>query len=117
MNHCIHHIPGRLRIRVHAMKGSARKAGVIRRKILAEHGVSSVEVNLLTESALIRYNPRDCEVSRLLASLGLSRSAANRVIYKTKRHRIGEKILKTVANYALEIALERAALALLAAIL
>ena len=117
VNHSIHHIPGRLRVRVHSMKGCAEKARAIQRKILAEHGVRSADVNLLTGSILIRYNPRDCEVGRLLASLGLSRSAVNRETYMTTRHRIGEKILKKFANYALEIALERAALALVAAIL
>ena len=110
MNQCIHHIPGRIRVRVHAIKRCAQKARAIQIELQSKHGVRSVDVNLRTGSILILYNPCECDISELLSSFHLSRDEAS-------RDRIGEKVLKAVGSCLLELAVQRATLALVAAIL
>jgi Heavy metal associated domain 2 len=117
VNQCIHHIPGRIRVRVHAIKGCAQKARAIQSELQAKQGVRSVDFNLRTGSILIGYNPRECDISELLPSFNLSRDRVDIGTYNASRDRIGDKVLKAVGSCLLELAVQRATLALVAAIL
>lgn len=116
MTHYMHHIPGRLRVRVGGAKRNAQNARALQMAIQDICGVTAVEVNLLTGSVLVRYDPRACDTQALLSIFNRwghqqgSRSSA-------QAGRIWERVAETMARYLIEVALERAALAFIFAVL
>jgi copper chaperone CopZ len=116
LNQYSHHIPGRLRVRVGAAKRNAQNARALQMEIQGMHGVTSVEVNLLTGSILVRYDPDACD-TRALLSFFDPWGHKDLSDYDKLRDRIGEKVAITVAGYLIEVAVERAALALISAVL
>jgi Heavy metal associated domain 2 len=96
VNHYRHHIPGRLRVRVGAVKRNVQNARALQMAIQDMCGVTSVDANLLTGSVLVRYDPHACDTRALL-------SLFNRWGHKQDSWSsdgfggIGEKVAKTVA--------------------
>ena len=116
MTHYIHHIPGRLRVRVGAVKRNAQNARALQMAIQDMCGVTSVEVNLLTGSVLVRYDPRACDTRAVLSIFNKCGHERDSRIYD-QAGRIGEKVAERVACYLIEVAVERAALAFISAVL
>src|SRR5213593_635942 len=52
-----HFIPGRVRFKLRQLKNNAGAAGMVRRMLSDVPGILSVEVNVVTSSVLIHYNP------------------------------------------------------------
>ena len=55
--HVIHHIPGRVRVKLPKAKGDARLLEEIRHSIAPLHGVKRVNINAATGSVLVHYDP------------------------------------------------------------
>ncbi len=53
-----HFLPGRVRLKVAALKGDAALAGRLSAAFGAVPGVHAIECNTVTGSVLIRYDPR-----------------------------------------------------------
>jgi len=127
MSQYVHHVPGRLRVRVPGVKGNLEEAVWWEKRIRAQRGVKNVQASPLTGSVLVHYDPATASVSTLsqmmLCSAGtetvsraLSASpppSAN----ERRNQQIATHIVMAVAGRVMETAVERAAVALIAAIL
>jgi Heavy metal associated domain 2 len=123
----VHHVPGRLRVRVPKVKGNSAEASLLERRIRAQRGVKNVQTSPLTGSVLVHYDPATASVSTL--SQIMLCSAATEPMSRTlpaaphtgTNQRIGQQIAARVATavvgHFMEMAVERAAVALIAALL
>ena len=59
--HIAHHVPGRLRFRIPDAKGNPERLEQARTALAILEGVRSVDVNPLTGSVVIEYDPEDYE--------------------------------------------------------
>jgi hypothetical protein len=57
--HIVHHVPGRIRIKVTGAKEDSEYFALVQRLISELSGVESVRVNALTSSIVVAYNPLD----------------------------------------------------------
>lgn len=130
----IHHVPGRLRVRIAAAKRNAPVARAIERAVSSVPGVTSVRCNELTSSVVIAYEcGATCEAT-LLAALGNGgwniedtpapstprsgsavRATAGAPV--SPANKLAAKAAQTILLYALEKAVERSAVRLIAALL
>jgi len=55
--HIAHHIPGRLRLKVPGAKGNPAFLDQVRAALTSVEGVSEIEVNPVTGSVLVHYDP------------------------------------------------------------
>ena len=125
MSNYVHHIPGRVRIRVKDVKQNEARASSLKRMIESAEGVKSVEINTLTGSVLIRYDTATTDSSSLLGRLGVSHEPQIPIRRATPsvpspaplQNAIGKAVAKAVISYAAEKAVERSVLMLLAAVL
>ena len=53
----LHHVPGRLRVRLASLKRNAPEAAPLHAELLSIQGVNSVSVSSITGSVIIQYNP------------------------------------------------------------
>jgi hypothetical protein len=115
VNSLIHHVPGRLRVRVPAIKKSSRQAALLIAALEATHGICSAEPNLITGSIVIRYDEKSTSGETILTLLrergDISCDRPQEVV------RMRNKVAEAVLWYCLEIAVERTVLSMLTAIL
>ena len=127
MDHYVHHVPGRLRVRVPSVKGNAGEASSLEKRIRSQRGVKDVQTNPLTGSVLVHYDPVITTVSTL-SQIMLCSAAAEPLqrilpaapfssIGRQADQSIASRIAATIIGLMVEIAMERAAVALLAAVL
>jgi hypothetical protein len=57
MCECVHHVPGRLRFRVPALRGSRSLPRALRHSLLTHDGVDGVEIREASCSVIIHYDP------------------------------------------------------------
>lgn len=119
MSHYIHHVPGRLRVKSPRLKRNEREAAQTRACLDQLHGVHAAEVNTLTGSILIHYDPQRLAAQTLLNTLrGLGHVHAEQghaLHYQGPG--LEQRLSDTVVNKLVETVLERSATALVAAIL
>jgi heavy-metal-associated domain-containing protein len=116
--HQIHHVPGRLRIRVPAVKRSSENAALLQGLLQAVPGVSAAEPNLTTGSIVVRYDPQSTNAALILAVLadrGYFQPIASPATPTSVR--IRNKVATAVFWYCLEKAIERSVPLMLAALL
>lgn len=122
MKQYVHHVPGRLRVKSHALKRNAGEAAAIRTALMAIDGVLSAEVNLLTGSLTVRYDPQRCAfgtIATYLEAIGQLRDRADPSIAGPTTEVpaavavAGRMLLRSV----LEKLVERSAVAMVAAII
>ena len=65
MSYYVHHVPGRMRVRIPAIRCNPCKAVEIE-NLLTLQGVEKVEINRLTGSAVVTYNPEALDAQALL---------------------------------------------------
>ena len=70
----IHHVRGRLRVRVPELKRNDEKAQAAKKAMKTHYGIRSVEVNVLTGSLLVYYDPKLLNAEAVLAKLGVERA-------------------------------------------
>lgn len=118
----IHHVAGRLRVRLPAIKGSRENAAQVKVLLQAVEGVSAAEPNLTTGSVVIQYDPQTTGAALILATL-TGRGYFETIPLapppprKTVTVRIRNKVAAAVFWYCLELALERSLPLMLAALL
>lgn len=118
MTHYIHHVPGRLRIRTLAIKRNASEAGRAKAHLRAIKGVTDTDVNTVTGSVVIKYDPAIVASTTLLESLrGLGYIAAAQAPLSAPSRRLGENLSEKIVEKLAEKVIERSALALLAALI
>jgi hypothetical protein len=115
MNSLIHHVPGRLRVRVPAIKKSGHQAALLSAALQETHGISSAEPNVVTGSIVILYDQRSISGDAILSFL------RERGDIGCEGPRAGVRMRNELAEavlwYCLEIAVERTVLSMLGAIL
>ncbi|GEM_PF-656956 len=131
----VHHVPGRLRLKVPALKRNKRHAARAHACLAAMEGIRELQVNHLTGSIVIHYE-RDARVAETvvdhLRTEGLldhrAVDASTRTDTrdetwgavrgeKARMATVGGKVGKKVVNMLVEKAVERSAVALIGAIL
>ena len=128
MTHQIHHVPGRLRVRVPSVKGNPECGGVVEASMRGISGVKHVRSNTLTGSVVVEYDPGVTDTASLFAGLrehgfrqvdpfaappGVSRRSSS----LQPSPAMGEKVAKAIAMYVVEKAIERSVPLLIAALL
>ena len=58
MSHYVHHVPGRMRIRTPLLKRNEKRAQAVRALVTAQTGVKTADVNTVTGSVVIHYDPK-----------------------------------------------------------
>jgi len=114
----MHHVPGRLRVRLAEVKGNPGKARNVVQQFTAMPGVASMESSTLTGSVVIYYDPNGADVNALLAGAGFG--AAHLVAVRRRsslQDQIAEKAAAAVLNVLIEKAIVRLVPVLVAAIL
>lgn len=78
MAHYVHHVPGRLRIKLPELKRNPQLAAAIETTVLNMPGVVGARINAVTGSLLVHYDGRLTTQSDLLHALPLPRAAGDR---------------------------------------
>ena len=68
MSHYFHIVPGRLRIKSPPIKGKNSVADV-ERLLMTVHGINSFDINTLTGSILVNYNPKVVTSKKIISIL------------------------------------------------
>lgn len=123
----IHHIPGRLRVRCASLRDRVEIAPYVKSQLEAQPGVRSAEVNALTGSVKVIYNPALAtakDILRWLQDQGLVPDSvtvpAGRVFTSGPVVNLdgpGGALARKLAGIALEKAVERSVVLLVAALL
>jgi hypothetical protein len=110
----MHHVPGRLRVRLAEVKGNPGKARNVVQQFTAMPGVASVESSTLTGSVVIYYDPNAADVNALLAGVGFE---AGCPVAVRRRSSLQDQIAQRAAAAVLNVLIEKAIVRLVVAIL
>ena len=121
----IHHVPGRLRVRIAAVKRNSAIGRSVERAIRSVHGVLSARSNELTGSVVVEYDCRETTADLILEAIGNSgwhlepavRTQLPQTAYNPALGRIAGKAVQAVAWCLLEKAVERSVPILITALL
>lgn len=119
MAYQIHHVPGRLRIRIPALYQSSMHATAVIGLLAALPGVESVAANPLSRSAVVHYSPLRIHSSQIMAALrdhGYGEAPREPEVIRPAG-RLKEKLTEAALMFVLEKAIERSIPAVLALIL
>lgn len=120
MSNYIHSIPGRLRVKSSLLKKNPSDAKRVQRLLKSTRGVESFEVNLVTGSVLVRYNPTKITADMLLQRLAEAGyfAAQTAVPHDELFHSAVFRTGRTIGSLVLGVLeIENPALALLAALI
>lgn len=126
----IHHVPGRLRLKLSALKRNEAGALFAQERLYALDGVRSVSGNALTGSVVVRFDPQITSVSQILdelkahglldapaltpAPVGSAAAQSLGAIVQPQRAR---SLADAFVDKTIEALLERCAIALVAALI
>jgi hypothetical protein len=122
-NGYVHHIPGRLRVKIPGIKGKVFMAYRIQDSIGRLAGVHEVTVNSVTGSVLIHYDPEARQPRSLLDALSQygyidqDRLAGSDELMHENLTKVGRVVGKAVFGLMVEKAFENSAISLLAALI
>jgi hypothetical protein len=130
MSQYVHHVPGRVRIKSKAFKNNEENVALARSLFKDLAGVRAIELNGLTGSLLVRYDKSLLSSSKILGLLVANgfishlpdlerRPAPRRIAANLRDHAIRNLLAalpRIIADAVIEKLLQRAALALVAAI-
>ncbi len=123
MAYYMHHVPGRLRVKIRKLKSRHDQCLELERILAHCYGVLAASVNPVTGSVVVRYNSRRTNPDGILDVL-----KARNLFDESKVHasdksvshnaaELGEKVGKAVLGWAVGKALEANGLSLLAALI
>jgi cation transport ATPase len=119
----VHHTPGRIRVRAEALKRNSACATSMAAWLGSVSGVERVQVNPLTGSVLIHYRPDAADGDDLIAQcrerlpLPMTRVVASQSADRSGRSKdVRHAMVKIVAAYVTQMAIERSLAALVAAL-
>ena len=104
----IHHVRGRLRVRLEQLKRNDERARAVKNDIATARGITSVEVNVLTGSLLVYYDPKLLTADAVLATI----RDRGKLRLESPRPQAGRPVLQTKITdamlwWAVEKLLER----------
>jgi copper chaperone CopZ len=120
MSNYVHSIPGRLRVKTALIKKNSGEAEKVERLLQSISGVQSLEINLITGSVLMRYNPSEVSADMLLQLLAEAGyfEAPKAVTHDEIIYSALAKTGRTVGSLVLgSLEIENRALAILAALI
>jgi copper chaperone CopZ len=123
MTHYVHHVPGRLRVKTPALKRQEHRACEVKTYLESIEGVFDVEVSTVTGSVLIKYDAARVNPAVLLNSmrdLGLvhhDHVTGNHTGAVSTGSPLANSAANTFLNKLLETAIEKSAVALIAAVI
>jgi Heavy metal associated domain 2 len=117
----VHHVPGRLRIKILEIKGRPGEAARVAARIESIRGVRAVAANAVTGSVVIHYDARTTGHYAILAALQADVSSRP-ITAPATMPEVGGKLLRPItqklghrlASSIIEKVLERSAMALIA---
>jgi hypothetical protein len=131
MSHYLHHVPGRLRLKTRSLKNSSAKADEVRALFQQLPGIEAIDLNLLTGSMLVRYDVASITSARILGFLvahsvitsipeARPRPAAKLLdgsMEASIAENLAQRLARSLADFVIEKVLQRAALALISAVI
>ena len=132
MTHYVHHVPGRLRIKTLTLKRNEGQAREAKQLVGRIPGALSAEVNVVTGSIVVNYDKTAVQPEHIMATLrehgfvgetGLTQGRSSPFPepgyqpYAPVTNTVVGRVGDTILNKLVETALERSALAVIAAIL
>jgi hypothetical protein len=69
MGYYLHHVPGRIRIKIPQIKHRPDQAGKIREMLKEQGGISQMNINLSTGSVVVYYDPETLTATQILTLL------------------------------------------------
>ncbi|MFZ5792925.1 MAG: HMA2 domain-containing protein [Pseudomonadota bacterium] len=119
MIHCVHHVPGRIRVKSPQIKNSPDRAQALERFLFAVDGVGAVSASTITGSVVIRYAVEETSGPAIMDQL---RTAGFLVVQVNERPVASPAPLpKSIGQRALdamiEKVIERSAVALITALI
>lgn len=107
MTSYVHHLPGRLRIKLPSLKRNARYAATLQTTLSALPGVRDVRVNTLTGSLLVGYDPTRMDIASLqrivpVASAGCPVCGDAAGVAGSRSGKIAQTLVDTVVEKAVE---------------
>lgn len=122
MSHYIHHVPGRMRIRTPILKRNEKRAQAVQALVTAQTGVKTAEVNTITGSVVIHYDPKrttSTALFDLLKQEGCASAADHAVATGiiSRGNALSPGVSKTVIGVVVENLLKHSATALVAALI
>jgi|SRR5438128_99493 hypothetical protein len=116
----VHHVPGRLRIKTLAVKRNESRARQMKTYLEEMHGVLDAEINILTGSIVIKYDA--CLVSSITILVSLRDQGYihnTDVVPNRATHgvHLRQKVADAFIAKLVETAVERSAIALIAAVI
>ncbi len=119
MSYYVHDIPGRLRVKIPAVKGNAHLAAEVLGLLKTLCGVSSVTPSTITGSIVILYDPDTVSSARILDLLvreghfDVSRAVTTDEYIKSAFDKAGKAVSRALLNVFMEKAFEGSALSYL----
>ncbi len=117
MSQYIHHIPGRLRLKLDQIKRQPLQARKIQAAIGSIDGVLAVSVNVTTGSVLIRYEAARINGESLLRTMRETGLLPPPQAREPQRRHASSPVAEKVADMLVEKLIERSAIALIGAFL
>lgn len=123
----VHHVPGRLRIKMAGLKHNTRAAAEIERLLGEFPGILRCEASTVTGSVIVGYDPGVTDTDRIIDHLkvhaGIYVDSAVRIATAGEDalgrtlSAVGEAAGKALFGFVVEKAMERSAIALIGALL
>lgn len=123
MSYYIHNVPGRLRLKSPLIKKNENVADEIKKTLSTMSGIATIDINLLTGSLLVNYNPKTTshkDIISILQRKGYfdeTRAATNEQYIHNAASKAGQIVGRAVLGAFVQEALEGSALSLLAVLL
>lgn len=121
MAYYVHHVPGRLRVKTLALKKNVSRARQVKCYLDEMHGVLNAKISILTGSIVIKYDTCVVNSATILSSLrdqgyiqNTPSITANQAVYGAHP---AQKVADTLMAKLIETAVERSAIALIAAVI
>jgi hypothetical protein len=116
MSEYIHHVAGRLRLKLPQMRKDPQRAHEIQSAACRISGVISVDANIITGSLLVRYDKHQVNVETIMTSMAemglLSAPVRSRAAHQRPEH---SPLADKVVGVLVEKLIERSAIALVGA--
>ncbi|MEO5336523.1 MAG: heavy-metal-associated domain-containing protein [Magnetospirillum sp. WYHS-4] len=120
----VHHVPGRLRVRLASVKRNERRARRVSALLEELPGVESVEISTVTGSVTVVYDQAETDASHLFQALRREGHMNSEIAasgepdnWQDLASKAGENFGKFMLGMAVEKVIERSAVALVAAII
>jgi hypothetical protein len=116
----VHHVPGRLRVRVNPICSNSSAAASIESRLSTVHGIRTVTANPITGSVVVCYDAAQTSSESIIAALeehSIGLVAHTSPPIHRSRDEDADQVVRWLAQKALEIAVEKSIVRLIAAVL